>query len=234
MKIKDPEKRLYQFWGKVDKKHITIISKWVIGNSILDVGSGFGTTSGEISKLKDKKPIGIDYDQTSIETAKRLYPNGTYLFQNCESLSFPDSHFDTIILRDVLHHLKGESDFTKSISELIRVIKPNGRILIFDPNINFILKTARNISAHKDEECTYEEALQILQGMNCKIIHKEFNTVYSLPLSGGYVGLSLVPNINFVHTALLSAERVTEKIINSLKIGRYLCWRYLIVSEVIK
>ena len=113
MKIENPEKRLFQFWGKVDKKHIGIISKWVSGKTILDIGSGLGTTSGEIAKQKEKECIGIDCDLSSIETARRLYPNGTYLFQNCEELRFPDNYFDTIILRDVLHHLKGESDFNK-------------------------------------------------------------------------------------------------------------------------
>lgn len=234
MEIKNPEKRLKKFWGKVDKKHIGLIAEWVKGSLALDVGSGFGTTSGEIARQLNIKCIGIDYDNSSLEIAKKLYPDGTFLFENCENLSFPDNYFDTIILRDVLHHLKGESDFEKSGKELIRVAKNKTRIIIVDPNVNFILKTARKIASHRDEECTYEDALKIVKEMKCEIIHKKFNTVFSLPLSGGYVGVSLVPDVNFIQQFILFSEMIFEKIINAIGLGKFFCWRYLIVAEVIK
>lgn len=234
MEIKNPEKRLQQFWGKVDKKHIGLIAEWVKGPIALDVGSGFGTTSGEITKQKNVNCIGIDYDDYSLAAAKKLYPDSIFLPENCEHLSFPDNYFDSIILRDVLHHLKGESDFERSKKELLRVAKPHARIIILDPNVNIILKTARKIASHKDEECTYEDALKIVKEINCQIIHKSFNTVFSLPLSGGYVGVSLVPDINTIQRFILFSEKFFEKLITAIGLGRFLCWRYLIVAEIIK
>jgi ubiquinone/menaquinone biosynthesis C-methylase UbiE len=234
MHINSPENRLNKFWGKVDKKHISLISEWIKGDSLLDVGSGFGTTSGELSKTKNIKCIGIDYDNYSLNIARKLYPTVTYLNENCEKLSFSDNQFDTIVLRDVLHHLKGEADFEKIKKELIRVSKPNARIIVLDPNINLILRISRKLVSHKDEECNFEDAFRILDEMHGVIIYKNFNTVFSLPLSGGYVGISFVPNINIIHKVLFILERFFEKIINLLKLGRYFCWRYLIVSEIIK
>ena len=234
MKIENPENRLKQFWGKVDKKYISLIGKWTKEGALLDVGSGLGTTSGELSKTKKNKCIGIDYDIDTLNVARRSYPDVEYLYENCENLSFPNNHFDTIILRDVLHHLKGEADFEKIKKELIRVAKPTSRLIILDPNVNLILRMSRKLAFHKDEECTYEDALNFSNEMNCKIIHKEFNTVFSLPLSGGYVGISLTPDINFIHKTILILENFSEKIINLFGLGRYLCWRYFIVADIIK
>ena len=70
-----------------------------------------------------------------------------------------------------------------------------------------------------------------LAKMQHKIIYNEFNTIYSLPLSGGYVGINFVPDINFIHKAILNSEDYFENIINGIKLGRHLCWRYLIVGE---
>ena len=233
MEIKNPEKRLKQFWGKVDEKHIRLIAEWVKGESVLDVGCGMGTTTAALTK-KNIKCIGIDYDDVSLTVAKKLNPKSIFLNENCEKQSFQDNYFDTIILRDVLHHLKGEADFKLVKNELIRVAKANARLIILDPNVNFLLKTARKLSSHKDEECTYEDAKEIVKIMNGKIRHESFNTVFSLPLSGGYVGLSFIPNIIFLQNFILSFEVLFEKIINKLGIGRILCWRYFIAAEISK
>ena len=233
MHINNPEKRLAKFWGRVDKKHIRSIAEFVKGECILDVGCGMGTTTGALNTAS-VKCIGIDYDDKSLNVAKSLNPNGIFMNENCEKLSFSDNYFDTIILRDVLHHLTGESDFSKSKKELIRVAKPGARIIILDPNINFILKFARKIASHKDEECTYEEALKIVESMNGVVIHKNFHTIYSLPLSGGYVGTSFIPNINFIQNLILLSEKKVEKIINKLNMGRSFCWRYLIAADILK
>ena len=112
MKIDNPEKRLKQFTGQVDKKHIASIAKYVIGPDVLDMGSGYGTTTYGISGL-GFNCIGIDYDNTSLDRARKLFPNNYFQFANAEKLPFKDNTFDTVILRDALHHFYQESDFSK-------------------------------------------------------------------------------------------------------------------------
>lgn len=230
MKIKNPEKRLKQFWGLVDKKHITLLSGFLRGNNILDMGCGLGTTTNYISNM-GLNCIGIDYDSDSIKYCKKIYPECNFQIANAEKLPFEDGYFDTIILRDALHHFYGEADFSKVKKEILRVTKNNSRIIFFDPNVNFILKTMRKVSSHKDEECNYETAIDILNEMGFKIIHHSFNTVYSLPLSGGYVGINFIPNINFIQNIILASENIFEKLINKTGLGRQLCWRYLIAGQ---
>lgn len=230
MKIDNPEKRLKQFWGRVDHKHIAIFSGFLTGNNILDMGCGLGTTTNYITNLK-YNCFGIDYDPQVVEYCKKTYPQCKFQIANAEELPFEDNYFDTIILRDALHHFYGEANFDKVKAEILRVSKKNARILFFDPNVNFLLKTMRKISFHKDEECNYETAARIMEDMGCKIIHRSFNTVYSLPLSGGYVGINFIPNSKPIQNIVLRSERFFERLINKLGLGRQLCWRYLIVGQ---
>ena len=230
MKIKNPEKRLEGFWGKVDKKHIHTIEKFLYGKNIFDMGCGYGTTTSQITAL-GYNCIGIDYDTSAINAAKKRFPNCTFQFANAEVLPFEDGYFDTIILRDALHHFYREANFEKVKSEILRVSKKKSRIIFFDPNINFILKTMRKISFHQDQECNFETAVEIMKGFDYKIIHSSFNTIYSLPLSGGYVGINFVPNINSVHSIILFSEKILERAINKIHLGRYFCWRYILAGE---
>ena len=71
MEIKDPSKRLNKFWGKVDRKHIEIISKFIKGNKVLDMGAGYGTTTTYFQN-RGFDVVAIDLDDDSIKVAKSL------------------------------------------------------------------------------------------------------------------------------------------------------------------
>lgn len=230
MKIRNPKKRLHQFWGRVDQKHIDCIIEHLHGYNILDLGCGLGTTTNKINSLP-YNCIGIDYDADAINYCKREFSQYKYQLENAEKLSFQDADFDTIILRDSLHHLLHEADFKKVQAEILRVSKPQSRIIFFDPNVNFILRMARKLSFHKDQECSYEAAKHLIKRMGYNVIHSSFNTVYSLPLSGGYVGINFVPNIPLLHKFILKSELILERIIFKLGLSKNLCWRYILVGE---
>ena len=231
MNIKYPEKRLEKFWGKVDHKHIQIIKKFLQGKTILDIGCGYGTTTAALNK-EGYSCQGIDTDKESINIAKHKFPHCNFQIANAEHLPFESEQFDVIILRDALHHLYKEANFDKVKMELMRVAKKKSRIIFFDPNINLIVRTARKISFHQDVECDFETAKKIMkEELNYTITAYEFNTLISLPLSGGYVGINFVPNISFIHQFIFFIEKLIEKTVNKTGLGRYICWRYIIVGE---
>jgi SAM-dependent methyltransferase len=231
MKIKYPEKRLEQFWGKVDQKHIKSFFPYIKGPEILDVGCGNGSTTNHISTNSNWKCTGIDYKEEAIAGAYKLFPSCNFLKADCEYLPFENQRFNTIILRDVLHHLYKEADFNKVSSELNRVAAPNATMIFFDPNVIFILKLMRMIIKHHDPECSYKDACNIMQGLGYNITQTKFNTLFSLPLSGGYIGINFVPNISVLHSLLLITEKVNEVILQALGLGRFFCLRYLVVGE---
>lgn len=231
MRSNDYETRLDGFWGRVDRKHIELIDEHVVGSMALDIGCGLGSTTAYVTDRSTATCVGVDYDLSVLRVARRRYSGKRYLNVNCESLAFSDGTFDTVILRDALHHLYNESDFDRVTAEIQRVSKERSRIIILDPNINTMVRVGRRIIGHRDEETSVGIARDVLAKMNYRIVHSGFNTVISLPLSGGYVGVPLLPNIPVVVGAVLICEGFLERVINGLGLGASLCWRYLIVAD---
>lgn len=221
--------RLKLFWGEVNKRHIGFIKPFIEKGEILDLGCGSGSTAYEIQKGGFGKVTGLDFSNDEISKAKEWYPDVDFYRENAEKMPFPNEKFNTIILRDSLHHFYEEADFEKVKKEINRVLKPGGRLIFLDPNINAMIRFLRRTAKHIDAECDFEAAIEIINSLGYTVQHKSFNTVYSLPLSGGYVYKNFVPHNRLLYKVLIGMEIILEKIINGLNLGRYLCWRYLIV-----
>ena len=63
--------------------------------------------------------------------AARQGSRAEYLVAAAESLPFGDDTFEVVVSRLVFHHLPGDVK-TVALSEIARVLKPGGRILIVD------------------------------------------------------------------------------------------------------
>ena len=75
-----------------------------------------------------------------------------------------------------------------------------------------------------------EDALKIMNQSKLEILHTSFNTIYSLPLSGGYVGINFIPPIGFIQNCILKTEKIIERLIQN-GIGKQIAWRYIIVGK---
>jgi GT2 family glycosyltransferase/2-polyprenyl-3-methyl-5-hydroxy-6-metoxy-1,4-benzoquinol methylase/glycosyltransferase involved in cell wall biosynthesis len=97
---------------------------------ILDVGCGAGA---KIPRLLERgKVTGIDISDEAIGTARRLYPDATFIKMDAETLDFPDSHFDEIHCYDVLEHVD-RLDIV--LENLHRVLKEGGLLYVEVPNV---------------------------------------------------------------------------------------------------
>lgn len=110
------------------------------GKAALEVGSGGGILTEEICKM-GFATTGIDPANESLETArghaKESGLNIKYDKGTGEQLPYPDQSFDCVVCCDVLEHVR---DLPKVISEISRVLKPNG-VFIYDTiNRTFISK----------------------------------------------------------------------------------------------
>src|SRR5579862_6054962 len=108
------------------------------GKTALEVGSGGGILTEEISKM-GFSTTGIDPSEQSLITARNhaalsglsiKYDNGTG-----EELPYGDKSFDCVFCCDVLEHVR---DLPKVISEISRVIKTNGIFFYDTLNRTFI------------------------------------------------------------------------------------------------
>jgi len=89
----------------------------------LDIGCGDGSITralGKILKLQHNNIYGTDVYEQNIT-------DFNYIVNNSSKLPFPDNSFDLITCFVVLHHV---ADLPTLISEIYRVLKPNGLLFI--------------------------------------------------------------------------------------------------------
>ncbi len=68
-----------------------------------------------------------------IEYGRSRRPNIKFIEGGAESIPMPDEYFDSVVASFSFHHL---TDQDKGIEEMKRVLKPNGKIIIFESNPN--------------------------------------------------------------------------------------------------
>jgi ubiquinone/menaquinone biosynthesis C-methylase UbiE len=106
---------------------------------VLDVGTGFGLTTGFLAKIltKGSEIWTVDPSKEILDNVRtKLAEEGLdsripieYVRAEAAKLDFEDDFFDTIISVMVLHHLE---DLTEVMNELLRVMKKGGRLLLVD------------------------------------------------------------------------------------------------------
>jgi len=104
----------------------------VKGKYILDAGCGTGIFSIIFGNRGNNKIIGIDISKGSLETAQSLrkkfgLQNVRFMREDMLKLSFPDNTFDIVWAWGTVHHT---TDPVQAISELIRVLKTGGSLLL--------------------------------------------------------------------------------------------------------
>ncbi len=98
--------------------------------TILDIGCGNGSFLNQLSP-HFAKGVGVDASKGQIEQAKKTKASNSKLeFQtiNGPHLPFPDNHFDIVMSTLAFRYL----DWDPCMAEILRVLKPGGRILILD------------------------------------------------------------------------------------------------------
>jgi ubiquinone/menaquinone biosynthesis C-methylase UbiE len=107
------------------------------GEQALDVGCGTGTLAIEVQRRVGAtgRVAGIDPGSEQIARArsKAAHRNLPIDFQVgvIEQLAFPDSTFDVVFSTIMMHHLPAPLK-RQGLSEIARVLKPGGRLVIAD------------------------------------------------------------------------------------------------------
>lgn len=102
-----------------------------VNGTILDVGGGTGRVSGFFTSQAEQIIIADLSEKMLIQSLEKngLVPVCTH----AEKLPFPDDYFERVIMVDALHHVCDQKEATH---ELWRVVKPGGKIIIEEPDIN--------------------------------------------------------------------------------------------------
>jgi demethylmenaquinone methyltransferase/2-methoxy-6-polyprenyl-1,4-benzoquinol methylase len=104
--------------------------------ALLDAGGGTGRVAQALFGLAEPLVI-VDLSLEMLQQAQAK--NGFRITcSHTERLPFPDASFERIVMVDALHHV---CDHAETASELWRVLKPGGRLVIEEPDIrNFSIK----------------------------------------------------------------------------------------------
>lgn len=117
------------------------------GKNVLEYGCGPGSHSFILAKYA-KSVVSIDISDFAINNANLLakeknISNLKFLEMNAEQLSFEADSFDMIYGNAIIHHL----DLEKSLSEIKRVLKPEGRAFFYEPmGHNFLINLYRRLT----------------------------------------------------------------------------------------
>jgi ubiquinone/menaquinone biosynthesis C-methylase UbiE len=97
---------------------------------LLDIGGGTGRVASALRDDVDEVVI-ADVSMGMLKQTHRstLRP----VCSHSESLPFSDNFFERVIMVDALHHVIDQPTSTR---EMLRVLKPGGRIIIEEPDIN--------------------------------------------------------------------------------------------------
>ncbi len=109
------------------------------GQRALDVGSGPGYLGRMLATAVGPtgSVVGIDAAPEMVEYANRKSArlgNCTFQAASADALPFPDAGFDVVMSSLVMHHLP-EDLRRNAVSEMRRVLKPGGTLLLADFNI---------------------------------------------------------------------------------------------------
>ncbi|MHB8868071.1 MAG: class I SAM-dependent methyltransferase [Thermoleophilia bacterium] len=107
------------------------------GDHVLDVGTGPGYLARAAAARVGAagRAVGIDASPEMIararEVARREASPVEFTQAGAQRLPFADGSFDAAVTRLVMHHLPGDLK-ERALAEIVRVLKPGGRLVIAD------------------------------------------------------------------------------------------------------
>ncbi len=107
-------------------------------SSILDIATGTGDMAIYLSKTNAEKIVGLDLSQGMLDVgiekikALKLDHQIEMVLGDSENLPFDDNSFDAIT---VGFGIRNFEDLEKGLSEILRVLKPNGIFIILETSV---------------------------------------------------------------------------------------------------
>lgn len=102
---------------------------------VLDVGCGWGRLASDLVASKDTVVYGIDVAPHFVKLFnKRLKNKGKAVVGNMQKLSFANNSFDLVYCVVALMYLPTSKDQEKAISEMLRVLRKKGKLVLVEPN----------------------------------------------------------------------------------------------------
>ena len=136
-------------------------SQFIEGKSVLDLGCGEGYGSYILSKSA-AHVIGLDIDEKTVKHASSKYIKDNLEFIQGSVLKVPikDKLFDVIVCFELLEHIE---DHNKLLSEIKRLLKDDGFLLISTPNKKIYSDERNYKNLFHKKELYFDEFKELLR-----------------------------------------------------------------------
>jgi len=120
----------------VKKYYLDVIKDVITKNDkVIDYGCGSGGFLIATAPLC-KEIVGIDISERFVAEGQNniremKIENASISHAKGDQIAYSDAYFDVLIMIDVIHHLES---IDSTLMEAFRVLKPGGKIIVFEPN----------------------------------------------------------------------------------------------------
>ncbi|NWF68690.1 MAG: class I SAM-dependent methyltransferase [Chloroflexi bacterium] len=118
-------------WREGQERRLKMIAQWakLSAGRVLIAGCGVGMYASQIYRRYTPQVEAFDIETVRVAETRAEVAHA--IVAAAEAVPYPDNCFDTILSHEVLEHV---SDDRAAAREMVRVLKPGGRIVIFAPN----------------------------------------------------------------------------------------------------
>ncbi len=114
---------------KISRAHgiLSIVVTEPINGKFLDFGCGEGHVVSEVAK---KAPLAFGYDIVKHDSWDRFNPVSNQFFSNVWHKVVDKGPYDTVLIYDVLDHLKDEAEVVKELKNIRSVLSDKGKVFV--------------------------------------------------------------------------------------------------------
>jgi SAM-dependent methyltransferase len=117
-------------WRAGQERRLAMVREWapLEGQRVLDVGAGVGMYTAVLGRYA-AQVAGIEVE---LDRAREAFQGGMPIAQALgEALPFAEGAFDVVFSHEVIEHVKDDG---RVVAEMVRVVVPGGRLVVFCPN----------------------------------------------------------------------------------------------------
>lgn len=156
--------------GPIEDEHLhryLLAREFCRGKDVLDVASGEGYGAALLAQTAERV-IGVEVDSTSVDHASRAYRSANLCFiqGDATKLSLETRSVDVVVSFETIEHLSEHETF---LSEVQRVLRPNGFLIISTPDMNVYSAAGTAPNPFHVRELTEAEFCAELRAAFCNV-----------------------------------------------------------------